>query len=498
MKAMVRLAPEITIKSNAVRSKFVKTLKKNIRSAFKSFEVEAKVTSSWARIFVESESTAIIDILKNIFGISSISPLEWISSSDLKTLKSVSVEKFSHLLSGKSFCVRVKRSGARGFTSIEAEKEIGSALYSYGEKVDLKNPEFQLEIEANETEAYYFCRRIKGPGGLPIGVEGKVLSLMSGGFDSPIASWMMMKRGLACDYVFLNLASNEYQKATLQVTKNLVNRWSHGYKPKFYSINFQEVIKKIQSECDPKMAQIVLKRLMLKSASHLGKAGLCEYDALVTGEAIGQVSSQTLSNLIAIDKATDDLVLRPLVGADKQEIINISRNIGTHSLCEKIKEYCSITPKYPKTKCSQERAKIEDEKVPSETYLKEVENCEIIDIYSYQEQNSSEITVENFHDAEVIFDVREKEHYDYWHFPKAKHIPLDRWEEPLKTLNKSTNIVFYCSFGTESALIAEKAQSKGYSSCFSYKFPSTHLYKILKPSSKESTDNQKLDYFFKE
>lgn len=494
MRYMVRIAPEITIKSNSVRAKFVRALERNLRAALKSRSIAATIETTWSRLYVTSDDATVGEVLSQVFGISSYSVIEHTSASDLDTMAAMAKQHYSDAARDKSFCVRIRRRGKVGYTSVEAERKVGGALMPVARKVQLVDPEFKLSIEANPDGAFYYSAKHPGPGGLPLGVEGKVLVLMSGGFDSPVAAWRMMKRGLACDFVFWNMAGEEYLNGTIAVTKNLVNGWSHGHKPRFFVGDFHPIMKAITKLGSRGFGQILLKRQMLKAATALGDAGLVKYDALVKGDAIGQVSSQTLSNLVAIDDACPRLVLRPLIGFDKTEIIEASRQIGTYYLSEKIKEHCAITPKNPKTRCTIAMARAEDERLEPGLIEAMIEGIDTIDLSSWQPKATTAAATAIPEGAAVI-DLRASSYFRHWHFPGARNLRPDAINDGLKDHDKAVPLVLYCSFAVESGFIAEQLRAKGYDAK-SFAGGSSALHRYAAGLSDQAEGSEDLESYF--
>ena len=188
---------------------------------------------------------------------------------------------------------------------------------------------------------------VPGAAGLPIGCEGRVLALVSGGIDSAVAVWLLLKRGAQVDYLFYNLGGSDHENQVLEVIEVLVRRWSYGYRPKLWLCDLRPWVDVLRQRTPERLWQVVLKRLMMRGGYALAsRHGAL---ALATGEAIGQVSSQTLENLVAIESGAPMPVLRPLLGFDKSEIIALARKVGTYELSAKVPEYCALQGRAPAT-----------------------------------------------------------------------------------------------------------------------------------------------------
>ena len=442
--------------------------------------VTCKIDERWSRIFVDLDSEAGITVLTRVFGVGSVSPVEHTCDSDLESMKAALQEHYVDDVKDKSFCVRVKRSGVKGYTSQSAEFELGSSIGEHCRKVDLVNPEVKIEIEATTHGAFIFRNRIPGPGGLPLGTQGKALCLISGGFDSAVAAWRLMKRGVSLDYVFCNIAGAAYERSVLTVVKGLCDQWAYGTKPKVHILDFHPVVKAIDEHVNPHYSQVVLKRQFYRFSCRA--AGLSKAHALVTGEAIGQVSSQTLSNLTAIDTASDKLILRPLIGFDKEEILVQARKIGTYILSQHIQEYCALNNKGPVTsttiaKLDEEEAKLPDdlmEKVERKTIkVANLEHKELMTQYLFTDK------VEK--DAMVI-DTREKFQFKAWHYPESMHLPIPMLMAAFKKFDKTKKYVLVCQYGLQTAVVAEQMQKLGFEA-YSFERGANGLKKKIEAAS---------------
>ena len=220
----------------------------------------------------------------------------------------------------KSFCVRAKRTGSHDFNSLKIEQYVGGGLNQLVDsaKVKLKNPDVTIHLEIKNENLFIVTERHKGMGGFPIATQEDVLSLMSGGFDSGVASYQMIKKGARTHYCFFNLGGAAHEVGVKQVSHFLWDKYGASHRVKFFAVDFEPVVAEILENIENGQMGVVLKRMMMRAGAKIAeKMGI---QALITGEALGQVSSQTLTNLNVIDRVTETLILRPLAAYDKQDL----------------------------------------------------------------------------------------------------------------------------------------------------------------------------------
>lgn len=467
---VIRLAPEILLKAPATRKKFQKQLRENISLALQSTGVDFELVGHEGRMQVHTtDQDIVMDVLSRTFGVSSYSPIDKIVDGGLEAHKAAAVELYKDLVTDKTYAVRIKRLGhKKKFTSVEMERQIGGSLRPFAKKVDLGNPEVLIKADVAGDLAYFYTRKIKGPGGFPIGIQGRCVTLISGGFDSVVAAWYLMKRGAHNDFVFCNLAGGAYERMVVEITKVLCDRWATGTKPRLYCIDFENTVNNLRAKTRPDWWQVILKRQMYRAGCEIAKR--LGSDAIVTGEALGQVSSQTLSNLNTIDVVSDIPVLRPLIGFDKEQIISDARIIGTDKLSEKIPEYCALNKRKPATKSGRATIESEEERMDMDLLTQAIDDCKIYDMFDVTDADVAQhsVFIEEIPEDAIFIDCQPESLYDDWHVAGAKNYTAGNLMNNLRQFQKTQTYVLYCPFGTQSAVLAERMQNAGYEA-YSYK-----------------------------
>lgn len=458
---LLRPSGELATKSRQTRRRFQRSLVAALEDALASAGTAYEVHDDWGRIYVRASSRAALDVVARVYGIASFSEVEATSEASLDSIVEVGERVYAERVRGGTFGVRARRAGTHSFSSRDVNYELGAALNRYAQ-VDLGDPDVAVGVEVRDETAYFFSDQIPGAGGLPAGVEGHALALISGGYDSAVAAWMMLRRGVALDYVFCNLAGGAYERAVLAVAKLLADEWSYGLRPRIHVVDFEEPVRRLRERVRESYWQVILKRLMYRTADLIAEQTGAH--AIITGESVGQVSSQTLANLAAIDPSARAPVLRPLVGFDKAEIIERSRRIGTYPLSEKVREYCALSELRPVTEAAPEDAAAEeagldlsiiDSAVEARRVLelRQLDPAELVMPYLY----TSEVA-----DGTVVIDTRSPAQFDAWHYPGARY--WDFWDlfRGVESLEKEPTYVLYCELGLKTAQLAEKLQRAGY------------------------------------
>jgi len=335
---------------------FEGALLRNIKNALSKFE-RAEVIKGEGRFYVKgldhSEIDDVIAALKRIFGIVSISIAAEVDK-DMDAIKAAAVEliKKAYANGSKTFKVESRRSDKSfPYKSPDISREIGGYILKQldGLRVDVHTPDIILNVEIRER-AYIYYERIAGPGGMPVGTAGKAMLLISGGIDSPVAGYMIAKRGVELSAVHYYSYPYTSPRARDKVEELCRILSAYTGPIKIYMVPFTEIQQSIYERCPDNQLTILTRRFMMRIAEHLARQDGCK--ALITGESIGQVASQTMDSLVVTQAAVDMLVLRPLIGFDKLEIMDLAKKIGTYETSILPYEDCCTVflPRHPATK----------------------------------------------------------------------------------------------------------------------------------------------------
>ena len=471
MKILLRLSSDLTTKSDKIRARFVSRMLRNLQHGMRAAGIVAEIERQWSRIFVVSEDARILDLLGRLFGLSSYSLVETECTATVEAIVEAGLRIFSPLVAGKSYAVRVKRTGNHPFRSSDIAQGLGGALRPFAASVDLGKPDVEAQIEVRGDIAYLYSHRVRGAGGLPLGVSGRALCLLSGGFDSAVAAWMMMKRGVEVDFLFCNLAGAAYERAVHEIAAFLQTAWGFGGRSHLNILDFEELGRKIAATVRPAYAQVVLKRQFYRAAERLAERH--NSSSLLTGECVGQVASQTLLNLRAIETILTLPVLRPVVGLDKEEIIELARRIGTFELSAAVKEYCQLSDQKPVTAATPEKLDREEAKLNPQWLDEAYANRQVRHLAEDDVRHvpvstlavfadTSKLFVEAVPEGAVVIDCREERHFEAWHWPGAINFELHELLEKFRTLERASTYVLYCPVGLQSAVAAEAMQKAGW------------------------------------
>ena len=342
---------EIGVKSSGVRSQFEKRLVKNIKATF-----DCSVDRNQGRIYIyPKQFDEGIEKLNMVFGVVSYSPAvstQFTFDKLNETLTSYVEQLISEnvLDINTKFAIKCRRVGTHDVSSQEIAAYCGSVVKNVVDApVDLSNPDLTIFVEVRDDDAYIFHEKIKGPGGLPLGTQGKVVCLISSGIDSPVAAYLMMKRG--CEVIALHCNNDPFSGPKVTENFNLLidrlDEYANGSTIKRRVIDYGEYLTVAKQKAPEKMTCVLCKSGMYRIAEKLAqKLGA---DAIVDGSSIGQVASQTLPNILATRYGVDIPILSPLIGLDKEEITDIAIKIGTFEISKLDDGGCSAVPRYPMT-----------------------------------------------------------------------------------------------------------------------------------------------------
>lgn len=476
MQFLIRLHPEITIKSRTVRKRFIFLLEGNVRRVFELNDLDVEVLPSWDKLtlLVNPESRNkqedIVDLLQRIPGIDQIMLVKESTFTDLDDICQQVEQVWKPLLVGKSFAVRVKRRGKHSFSSVEAGRYVGGYLNQNCDTngVNLKNPDLAIEFEVSDNTLIQSQFRIKCLGGMPLPTQEEVLSLVSGGYDSGVATYHMIRRGTRTHFCFFNLGGREHEIGVKQVSYYLWKRYSESHKVKFVAVDFAPVVADILENVDNSQMGVVLKRMMMRAASQV--ADKLNISTLVTGESLGQVSSQTLTNLSIIDKATDKLILRPLICMDKLEIIDQATHIGTEDFAKVMPEYCGVISRKPTVRAKLSKIETEESKLDFSIIDQVVGESKMRDIRSIAQEAEQETEIATEVDVLpadcVVLDIRAADEQEAAPLEldnvTVKHIPFFKLASQFPSLAQDKKYFLYCDRGVMSQLQALLLHEQGY------------------------------------
>ena len=413
----------------------------------------------------------VLDLLQRTPGIHHILEVEEYPFETMHDIFEQTLAQVRPQLEGKTFCVRVRRKGKHEFRSLDVERYVGGGLNQHIEsaRVKLTQPDVTIRIDIEHDKMLLVKARHEGLGGYPIGTQEDVLSLISGGFDSGVSSYMLIRRGSRVHYCFFNLGGAAHEIGVKQMAYHIWSRYSTSHKVRFVAINFENVVGEILEKVDNGQMGVVLKRMMVRAASKVAQR--FDIQAIVTGEALGQVSSQTLTNLRLIDKAADALVLRPLITHDKEQIIAMAKTIGTDDIAKSMPEFCGVISKNPTVKAIESRILEEEGHFNFDVLEEAVQQAKYLDIREIAQQTEQEVTsvetTSELGENDVILDIRSPEETEESPFTlegvTVKVLPFYKLSSQFGSLDQSKQYLLYCQRGVMSKLQALYLKENGFS-----------------------------------
>jgi len=450
------------VKGSSAKREMVGQLYNNLLKLFEEVEGDVHVKKFSDKIEVVTpieQVSKVRTILLNTPGIEQV--LEALQFDNIETIDEIKVQVgkiVADEIEGKTFVVRAKRSGKHPFNSSEIERSVGGYVLanSKAKGVDLHNPEITVRIELINNQLNIITDKHGALGGYPIGTQGDILSLMSGGFDSTVASYLTMKRGLKTHYIFFNLGGIAHEIGVKQVSYFLWSKFGASHRVKFISVPFDDVLTEIFRSTPESYMGVTLKRLMIMASEKIAKE--MEIDALLTGESIAQVSSQTLRNLALIDQASNMLIIRPLATMNKPDIINIANDIGTRRFAENMPEYCGVISKNPITHGSFKRMEKEAQRFNYEVLDQAVSDAKSIYVDEIIDDITETAPIEVISKLDggdyVVIDIRGEEEAIETSC-ETLNIPFHKLKVEFKKLPQNKEYLLYCEKGVMSQLHAQ-------------------------------------------
>ena len=421
MLVLIRLGAEVTLKSARVRSRFQQRLKKNIAAALHG--VKHRLTDEWSRFFLELDDKQYLERLDRIAGIASYSCIDTTCQPVAQTIVAHAHEFYHNQVAGKSFAVRAKRRFQHQFSSAQISCEVGTALLPYASRVDLSQPDITINIEIRQQRALFFTHTVLAQGGLPIGSSGHAVSLISGGFDSAVASFLMYNRGLSLDFVFCNLhGGRAHELSVLRVIEALCRNCGYGDTPTVFCVDFTAMLADLRQKIAPRYQQVLLKRLFYRSAALIAHQRRAQ--AIVTGEA----------------------------------------SIKTREHSAHVREFCQLNRARPATAMSSERVAQEEQRLDLQLLRQATEQARIVLVKRIAALTCSREHLQraDIPAAAVVIDCRHKQDYKQWHYPAALHRDFNQLLTACHELPVEPTYVLYCEVGLQSTAAAEHMQARGY------------------------------------
>ncbi len=344
---------ELALKSKRVRAMYEAILVKNLKAMLLADGSSySAISKEMGRVFIHSEDPGALKSAIKVFGVVSASPVQTCEPT-LESASQLCAEVAGYIIKeGQSFAIRARRAGTHEFTSRDIAVACGDAVLKRVGKnisVDLDNPDVEIFVELRQKKAYVFIGSVKGAGGLPLGTQGKMVALISGGIDSPVAAWLMMKRG--CEIVPLYLNNEPFSDDTTRERAmaciDVLQKWSPQKKFTIYEAPHGDNLLAFLNNCDNRLNCVMCRRMMYRIASEVLKMEGAH--GIITGSSLGQVASQTSQNMLAEMYGMEYPIYHPLIGLDKLEITDIARKIGTFEPSTKPATCCLAVPEYPST-----------------------------------------------------------------------------------------------------------------------------------------------------
>jgi len=473
MKFIIKPFSEIMVKSKPVRKRYMQTMQYNLHLKFRDLDENIKVWVFWDKlelnlkdesIELKTDIKSIKKVLSRTPGIESFLEVEW---HKIESLESENVEQkviFDEVLEkaadiyldrikDKTFVTRVKRSGKHWFKSTEIERYVGAWLLikldkiGINWKVNLRSPEVTVKLEIKDSNLYVVKSVWYWIGWYPTWTQDKIISLISGWFDSWVSTFSLMKRWCKVDFLFFNLWGSAHELWVKQVAYYLNDEFSSWYAANIITVPFEDLVADLVKNVDHKYRAIILKRCMLKVADMIAKEH--EYYAIVKWDSLGQVSSQTLKNMFAVDKACDTLVLRPLIWHNKQEIVDITKQIWTYDFACNMPEYCWVISDKPATWARLEKVEHAEKDMDDEILINSFNNKKVEKVRDILKQTNTNEDIDFVslpHENDIIIDVRDPDMIEKSPLKGKNHIEIPFYEinNEFSKLDSEKRYILFC------------------------------------------------------
>lgn len=458
-KFIIKYFTEIMIKGSTAKRQMISQVFNNLVNILSKISKDIKIKKFFDKVEVVCPVEVVNEVRTKLLdtpGIQQI--LEAIQFDNMSTLDEIKVvvnDVMAKEIEGKTFVVRCKRTGTQEFKSTQVEQTVGGYMLAHNETkgVALKGAEYTINLELEFCQLNIITHKHMGMGGFPLGTQGTVLSLMSGGFDSTVASYLTMKRGIKTNFVFFNLGGLAHEIGVKQVAYYLWSKFGSSHRITFTTIPFEDVVTEIFKSISEPYMGVMLKRLMLLASEKI--ADEMKIDALITGESVAQVSSQTLRNLALIDQVTNKLVLRPLSMMSKPDIIEIASKIGTARFAESMPEYCGVISKNPVTHGNYERVANEARRFDYSVLDEAVSNAISVNVdqidLDINEIGQMEVVSDLTNTNYTVIDIRQSDDCIQTSVETLK-IPFYRLKNDFKKLPQDKEYLLYCEKGILSQL----------------------------------------------
>lgn len=482
MQFVIKLFPEINLKSHSIQRRLTAILQSNVHQLLARFDPGVAVKREWDKIVVTSSGAGSASNAQYVQALACVPGIQYILEVEVQPFATPedilqhTRAIWGHQLAGKTFCVRVRRNGQHAFTSLQIQQFVGAGLHDTCPNggVDLRQPDVLIQLEVVNQTLYLVRATHQGLGGYPLATQDDVLSMLSGGFDSAVASFQFIKRGCRVHYCFFNLGGAEHLRGVQQMAYLLWSQYASTHNAQLVAIDFAAVMNDIVQHIPLGNQGVVLKRMMLRAAQQVARR--LQVVALVTGEAVGQVASQTLANLEVIDAASTGLVLRPLASWDKPDIIAMARRIGVAQLSETIPEYCGTISKNPTIKASLRKVEAEETRCDQTLLVQAVEQAvwyEVRDLahvaamdLADQPDQSGRPSAMPLQPGDIVIDVRAPDEVQAQPLRLPHNtvccIPYYKIGSEFARLDASKTYFLYCQRGLMSQLQMEHLVQRGF------------------------------------